>query len=136
MTTTTTKIAAANTKDTGITEPFAEKLWPNLGKTFMAVVELSVDEHSEDLAGDRGVKLVINSIEPGAGENVDTHLRELQRALYFRRNPQPHLDDPDEQTVTDVLRHGSGLLAAGLRDGSITFSTISKENVEPIGDLR
>lgn len=104
-------IAACKTTDTGITTHLAEKLWPMLGHTFPAVVTVRVSEHTEDEDGPKALKLQIDSIEPGLDDLTNRHLRELQRALYFTRNPQPHLDDPDEVTIRDIVNRGGRLTA-------------------------
>lgn len=45
---TTAKIAAAATKDTGITPELATTMWNRLGSRHIAIVELAVDSRSED----------------------------------------------------------------------------------------
>lgn len=103
----TAKIAAlSKTDNTGITPELARTMWDNLGSHHMAIVELKAAERTEGDDDSHGVKLEISMVEPvGDDDLVDEHCRELARALYRKRNPQPALTtgDPSEPTVTAVL---------------------------------
>lgn len=109
MSTTATTIASlpkARTENTGITPELAQKMYDQLGSHHIAVVEFKVATRTEGDDDSHEIKLEIRAVEPvDDDERVDEHLRELQRALYFKRNPQPALTtgDPSEPTVTAVL---------------------------------
>lgn len=103
---TTAKIAAlSKTKDTGVTPEHAKKMWPKLGSTHMAIVELTVAERTEDTGAAKGVKLAINTIELATDETAE-HARELQRALYLARQPDKTLTAGVETTPRDVVIRG------------------------------
>lgn len=106
MSATTAKIAArAKTDNTGITPDLADTMYHQLGSHHIAIVELRVAERIEGDDDSHSVKLEVGRIEPAPDEFVEDHMRQLERALYFRRNPQPALTtgDPSEPTVTAVL---------------------------------
>lgn len=109
MSTTAANVAAMpKTDNTGLTPKISRQLYDKLGKGQIAVVELVSDERKENVDGSLGVKLVIKSIEPADDKDTDEYLRELQRALYRKRNPQPALTAKDrtEPSVDTVLARG------------------------------
>ncbi|WP_183092928.1 hypothetical protein [Nocardioides stalactiti] len=106
MSTTTAKIAAASCKDTGVTPDLAAKMWAKLGSRHIAIVELIVDERSEDSGDTRGVKLTVASVEPAVDSDAAEHLRELQRAFYTARQPNRTLLAGVEATPRDVIIRG------------------------------
>ena len=106
MSTTTAKIAAANCKDTGVTPTLAGKMWEKLGSRHIAIVELVVDERSEDVGDERGVKLVVASVEVAADGDTAEHMRELQRAIYMARQSDKALTAGVEDTPKDVAIRG------------------------------
>lgn len=119
MATTTTKLAAAKLNDKkGITNQLARHMFDNLGSVHMAIVELRAVERTEHEGDDQAVKLELLTLEAADGPSAD-HLRELQRALWRKREPQTDiltLDDV-EPTVDEVLQRGEALLADDGDDG-------------------
>lgn len=107
MSATTAKIAAlTKTENTGIVPELAQKMYDQLGSHHIAIVEFKVAERTEGDDDSHAVKLEIRALEPaGDDERIDEHVRELQRALYYKRNPQPALTtgDPTEPTITAVI---------------------------------
>ena len=109
MSTTTAKIAALNkTDNTGITPEISRRLYDSLGKSQIAVVEFVSSERTEGVDDSHAVKLEIRHVEPSDDDDTSDHLRELQRALYRKRNPQPALtaDVSNEPTVDGILWQG------------------------------
>lgn len=109
MSTTTAKIAALNkTDNTGISPKIADELYNQLGKNMIAVASFSSSERTEGVDDSKSIKLNIDFIEPADNEDTEEYLRELQRALYRKRNPQPALTngDPTEADVTEVVIRG------------------------------
>lgn len=112
MSTTAANVAALpKTDNTGLTPKIARQLYDKLGRGQISVVEFLSDERKENVDGSLGVKLVIKSIEPADDKDTEEYLRELQRALYRKRNPQPALTTKDrtEPTVDQVLGDGGEL---------------------------
>lgn len=106
MTSTSAKIAAAALKDSGVTPSLAGKMWEHLGSQHIALVDLAVAERSEGTDDTRGVKLVVVDIEPAVDSDTAEHMRELLRALYMRRQPDPALTAGVESTPRDVVIRG------------------------------
>lgn len=106
MSKTTAKIASATLKDTGVTPALARKMWDKLGSHHIAIVELAVDERSEDVGDERGVKLVVTSLEVAEKADVAEHMRELQRSIYMARQPDKALTAGIEETPRDVANRG------------------------------
>lgn len=106
MSTTSAKIAAANLKDTGVTPDMARKMWDKLGSRHIAVVELVVDERTEDVGDTRGVKLTVTSIEVAGDNDMAEHMRELQRAIYMSRQSDKALTAGVEDTPKDIATRG------------------------------
>ena len=109
MSTTTAKIAAlSKTDNTGITPELARGLYATLGTSAVAIVELRSSERTEGVDDSHSVKLDITYVEPADDDETEEYLRELQRALYRKRNPQPAL------TSDDITEPGvDGLVLAG-----------------------
>lgn len=87
MSDTTAKIRAKGCENTGLDEELARRLHDGKpGKHLMAIVELRyVQPHGPDTEGKRAVDLVITQLEPTEDSNVEEHLRNLQRQLYYER---------------------------------------------------
>lgn len=115
--TTTAQIAAKGCSATGITEEHAKRLHDSLGKTIVAVVEISSENRTENRDGDEKVKLVINTIEVAPEGMAAEHVRELARSFHYERklaegnNDQtlPLPGDGPEPKVTEVLAAGRKL---------------------------
>jgi hypothetical protein len=114
---TTAKIASKGTKGTGITEELASTLHDNLGKTIVAVVEITAETRSENRKGDETVGLSIGTIEVAPDGMAADHVRELARSFHYERKladgtadqtlPMPG-DSPEPQ-VSEVLAAGKAL---------------------------
>jgi hypothetical protein len=115
--TTTAQIAAKGCSSTGITEDLAKRLHDSLGKTIVAVVELTSENRSENRDGDEKVKLVINTIEPAPEGMAADHVRELARSFHYERKladgetdgQLPLPGDSPEPKVEEVLAAGEKL---------------------------
>lgn len=110
--TTTAKVLAKGTKNTGLTEELAKKLYDNLGSKVLVIVELQSDKRGDDRAGNEHVDLSILSMEPVVADAED-HVRGLQRAMFMNRKlhsteAQPTLDTLDdvEPKVEEVMAKG------------------------------
>lgn len=105
MSTTTAKIAARDAKNTGITPPVARELYEQLGRTRVAIVELTSTEHTIDIEGKQSVKLEVTYVEPAPAGDIEDFLRDLSRALYRDRNPQEAIDTISDQepSATDLV---------------------------------
>ncbi|WKN47127.1 hypothetical protein [Nocardioides sp. Arc9.136] len=123
--TTTATIKAKGCKNTGITEDIAAVLHDNLGKTIVAVVELTADARSENRDGEEKVQLSIGLIEVAPDGMASEHVRELMRSFHYERRladdgPTLHGEgDSPEPKVADVLAAGARFrphpyLASGL----------------------
>lgn len=123
--TTTATIKAKGCKNTGITEDIAAVLHDNLGKTIVAVVELTADARSENRDGEEKVQLSIGMIEIAPDGIAAEHVRELMRSFHYERRlteDGPTLQgesDGPEPKVADVLAAGAHFrphpyLASGL----------------------
>jgi hypothetical protein len=114
----TAKIRAKGLDGTGLTETHAAELFNRVGHTFTAIVELQVtDKHGPNLKGQRGIELVITTLEPALDNDptienrIEDHLREIARTLYYNRaidDAQPTLDPGDgiNPKVSDVIAAG------------------------------
>lgn len=110
MSTTTASIAAMpKTENTGITPELARSLYATLGTSAVAIVELRSSERTEGVDHSHKVKLEIKFVEPADDLETEDYLRELQRALYIKRNPQPALTSKDitEPGVDGLLLNGT-----------------------------
>jgi len=129
MSATTAKVAArSKTDNTGITPELSTKMYKNLGSNYMAIVELRVAERIEGDDQSHAVKLEVNRIEPAADKDIEDHMRALERALYFKRNPQPTLTqkDPLEANVTKVMdKTGQTVLNCALCEHKYADTKIS-----------
>lgn len=107
---TTAKIAALSKTDTtGITPELADSMWNRLGSHHIAVVGFRVAERTEGEDDSHAVKLEISYLEPSDDDDTAEYLRELQRALYRKRNPQPALtaNDATEPNVDGIIHRGA-----------------------------
>ena len=107
--TTTAKIAAKGTKSTGLTEDIAKTLHDQLGKTIVAIVEISSEARTEKKSGDEEVKLAIGMLEVAPDGLAADHVRELARSFHYERqlkDGQMAIDDDIEPKVADVLEAG------------------------------
>jgi hypothetical protein len=112
----TAKIASKDAKNTGITEELTRKFADRLGRTTVAIVELTSEAVTNDLDENRQVKLVLGFVEPIDDDDdgaVAEHLRELARSLYNARQPQKPLDSVADQEPTpeDIVATGKAMLA-------------------------
>ncbi|MEV5001973.1 hypothetical protein [Nocardioides sp. LML1-1-1.1] len=112
--TTTAKIAAKGTNNTGFTEDLAKRCHDSLGKKVLAVVELVAESRSDSRSGDGGVTLSILTLEPAPDTMTEKHLRELARSFHYERQlangEQPTLPLAGESTepnLVNVLRAGA-----------------------------
>jgi len=111
MAATEAKIAAKPTKNTGITTEIAQELYDRLGRTRVAIVEISSAAHTVDVDGKKSVQLKIGFIETPQDDEIDNHLRELAQALYRERTPQKALEAVSQQEpkAADLAKKGAGL---------------------------
>lgn len=115
MTDTTAKIRAKACEATGLTEEIASRLFNQVGSHVMAIVELEVKEpHGPNTEGKRRIDLVLTQVEPSTDPNLDAHLRELTRTLYYNRQvaigAEPTLEtEGPEPTVDAVIKANPGL---------------------------
>ncbi|WP_154402722.1 hypothetical protein [Nocardioides speluncae] len=114
MTDTTAKIRAKGLESTGVTEEIANQMFTQVGRHFMAIVEMRVEEpHGPNAEGKRRVDLILTQVEPCNDDNLDSHLRELCRGLHYNRK----LHDADQQleidTQDDIEPKVADVIAAG-----------------------
>jgi DNA segregation ATPase FtsK/SpoIIIE-like protein len=104
-------IASKSTKNTGITADVARELYDRLGRTRVAIVEITSTEFTDGLNGPKSVKLELGFIETTNDEEVDNFLRELAQALYRERTPQKELTSLSDQEPkpADLITTGAGL---------------------------
>lgn len=123
MSTTTAKIAAKDAKNTGITPAVAKELYDRLGRSRIAIVELTSVEHTIDVEDKKSVKLEIGFVETVPDGEIEDFLRELSQALYRVRQPQRPIDSigDAEPTPADILRRGMGLFLAGDNPADVTL---------------
>jgi DNA segregation ATPase FtsK/SpoIIIE-like protein len=109
--TVTAKIAAKPTKNTGITAERAKKMVDRIGRTHVAIVEISSTEKNVGAQGPKAVKLELGFIETTDDDEVENFLRELAQALYRDRHPQQDIKAVSEQlpTTADLLKKGQHL---------------------------
>jgi hypothetical protein len=112
---TTATIESKGCQGTGITEELAKSLHDNLGKTIVAVVEITADKRSENRKGDEKVGLVINTIEVAPNPDTAEHIRELSHAFNYERKlvengpTLPGTDDEPAPKVADILAAGDAI---------------------------
>lgn len=125
-------INAKKLGSTGFTEDLVDKLYNQVGRHHMAIVDLQVVNHSgPDIEGKRTVTLLIDAIEPAVTEDMAEHLRELMRTVYFSRGVGDQLTLPagsDEPTV-------EGVLAAGAKHRPHPFLPVDATQDTPICDV-
>lgn len=111
--TTTAKITAKGTSNTGITEDLAKRCHDQLGRKVLAVVELVAETRSENRKGDEQVSLSILTVEPAPDGMTENHLRELARSFYYERQlaegqaPTLEFGDNPEPDLASVLAAGA-----------------------------
>lgn len=129
---TTGTINAKKLGNTGFTEALVDKLYSQVGRHHMAIVDLQVVNHSgPDIEGKRTVSLVIDTIEPAVTEDMAEHLRELMRTVYYSRGVGDQLTlatGSDEPTV-------EGVLAAGAKHRPHPFLPVDATLDNPICDV-
>jgi hypothetical protein len=112
---TTATIESKGCQGTGITPELAKSLHDNLGKTIVAVVEITADKRSENRKGDEKVGLIINTIEVAPNHDTAEHIRELSHAFNYERKliengpTLPGTDDEPAPKVADILAAGEAL---------------------------
>lgn len=110
--TTTAKIAAKGTKATGLTEDHAKRLHDNLGRTILAIVEITSESRTEKRNGDEQVGLSIGMLEVVPEGTAADHVRELARLFHYERSLTEDGDTLDYEgdgpapKVADVLAAG------------------------------
>jgi hypothetical protein len=113
MTDTTAKIRAKGLESTGITEEIANQMFGQVGRHFMAIVELEVVEpHGPNTEGKRRVDLVLTQVEPAMDKVLDEHLRELTRTVYQNRVLQSEDAQLQIETAGDVEPSVEDIIAA------------------------
>jgi len=128
---TTAKIRAKGLDATGVTEDLANQMHARRGKHYMAIVEVKVEETHEKSDGTKKVDLILTQVEPATTADLEEHLRELTRTLYYNRGTgdQPTLPaGTDEPTV-------EGVLAAGAKHRPHPFLPVDASQDNPICDV-
>ncbi|UUW88444.1 hypothetical protein [Pimelobacter simplex] len=131
--TTTAKIAAKGTSNTGITEELAKRCHDTLGHKILAVVELISESRSEKRGGDEAVSLSILTIEPAPDSMTEDHLRNLARSFNYERRladgEAPTLNYDNGQSVEPDL---AAVVEAGARHEPHPYlsSTLSIDDSE------
>lgn len=124
MTDTTAQIQAKGCQSTGITEDMAIRLHDQLGKKLIAIVELEAVTRTENSEGKQKVGLRILTVEPAVDSIGETHLRDVQRALFMNRrldDGQPQLPgDEPEPTVKEVIENRGAAVIERDEDGEVT----------------
>lgn len=108
---TTANIAGRKAKGTAITDKLATELHDHLGRTFLAIVEISSTSRTEDADGNQKVTLSIDNLEVVPDGTAEEHIRELFRLFHYERQrdtegPSLDFDDGPAPKVADVLEHG------------------------------
>jgi hypothetical protein len=113
MTTATAKLASKTLDaECGITDAEARRLYDTKGSTRMAIVELKTDGRFEDEADHQVVTLRLIGLELATTPESSDHLRELQRAIWRKRDPQTDIDTliDVEPTEEQVLERGRAIM--------------------------
>ena len=103
--------------NSGLPGALAERMWENLGASYIAIVEFRVAERTEPAdAGDEdgaepSARLRVTGIGVAPDPAVDEDLRHVMRALYDSRTADGTLPFPRDPA--QVLRHGTGLMTLG-----------------------
>lgn len=120
---TTARIRAKGTDSTGLTEEDARRMHGEVGKHYMAIVELKVaQKHGPDAEGQRGVDLTIEQLEPAErGSDLEAHLRELTRTVYQNRALNSEDQQLQIETAGDLERSVPDVIAAGKAHEPHTF---------------
>lgn len=132
---TTAKIAAKGTNDTGITETLAKRCHDQLGRKVLAVVELVAESRSEKRSGDESVSLSILTIEPAPNQATEDHLRELARSFSYERRLAEGADMPIPGTGDNIEPDLKTVLAGGKRFEPHPFLPTNPADDDGICDL-
>lgn len=130
---TTATINARGLDKTGFDEALISHLFHGkVGRHVLALVELQVvDTHGPNIKGKSKVMLNISQIDPVTDDNLDEHVRELQRTLRYNRGLDGHTGtttDGQEPTVEQVL-------AAGAKHRPHPFLPVDAGDDNPICDV-
>lgn len=129
--TTTANIAGHSCKnDSALTDRHAQDLHDNLGRSILAIVELTSSSRTEDANGNQKVKLELTNLEIVPTGLAEDHVRELQRLFHYERQrdtdgPTLDYDDGPAPTVASVLEHGQRF-----RPHPYLASTLSTDDTE------
>lgn len=132
---TTAKIAAKGTNNTGITEDLAKRCHDQLGRKILAVVELVAESRSETRDGSESVSLSILNLEPAPNKATEDHLRELSRSFNYERRLAEGADMPIPGTGDDIEPDLKTVLAAGQRFEPHPFLPVDAADDDGICDL-
>lgn len=116
MTEITVKLAGATLNDVkGITDDLAAKMFANLGSHHIAIVDLKVCEHTDSVDDKDKVLLKVSHLEIATEGDVETHLRDLSKAIHAKRTPtqltiDSNLDDV-EPSAEEIVERGKALHA-------------------------
>lgn len=113
----TGKILAKGCNATGIDEQLVRRLHDKLGHSAVAIIEIQSTSRTEDSDGNESVSLTINSLEVAAPGVAEDQVRNIQRALYVKRQAdgeQRAIDDTldDPRSLGDVLEESRLALGA------------------------
>lgn len=135
MTDTTAKIRSKGLETTGVTEELANEMWSNVGRHYMAIVEVRVEEpHGPTADGKRRIDLVLTQVEPAQSDKLDDTLRELQRAMYRDRRAKdgetlPGTEAAGGMSLADAVGHANAQIdttSGGTWDGNTDAPTPPK----------
>lgn len=112
----TARIRAKGLDSTGVTEDIARTMYANRGGHYMAIVELRVDETHDKADGQHKVDLIVTQVEPATEPKLDSHLRDLTRALYANRKLHDEDEQPELDGVGDVEPTVDQVMARGRQD--------------------
>lgn len=133
MTDTTARILAKGCEATGLTEEIANKLFTKVGSHFMAIVELEVVyPHGPNTDGKRRIDLHLKQVEPAMDPNLEEHLRELTRTLYFNRQVDQPLPGTSGDDINPDLKT---VLAGGARFEPHPFLPVDAADDDGICDV-
>jgi hypothetical protein len=110
----------------------AELFHRKVGRHMLAIVEVQiVDKRGPNIKGKSKVLLDITSIDPITDDNLDEHIREIQKTLAYNRGLQGHTGTTtqgQEPTVHQVL-------AAGQKHKPHPFLPVDAADENPICDV-
>lgn len=135
--------AKSDLAGTGVDEALARQMCNRKGKSYMAVVEVKVDELHDKASGQLGADLVITQFWPAAdtlkgGADLDAHLRNLTRTMHQNHalnseDEQLQIETPGdlEPKVSDVLAAGKALEPhefVATKEGDVTICDVCGED--------